>query len=99
MARTGWTTGLILTLLIGGARAEEKIDAPTTAPATAPTPAPSTQPVEAPVSPDVQKIIERLGGDGFRDRQRAEDELVAMGLDVLPQLRRAAGEARDDEVR
>lgn len=101
MTRTQWTAALAVGLMAGGLHAAEIILVGPSGMANVPAtqPVEPLAPVEVDVSAEVAAVVGRLSSEGFRDRQRAEDELVGMGPDVLPQLRKAAGEALDEEVR
>jgi hypothetical protein len=47
----------------------------------------------------VQALLEQLGADDWRVRQAAQDKLIEMGLDVVPDLRNLLRATSDDEVR
>jgi HEAT repeat protein/outer membrane protein assembly factor BamB len=51
----------------------------------------------APKREQARRLIARLGGEAFADRERAGQELAALGRIALPQLREATGD-RDAEV-
>jgi hypothetical protein len=53
---------------------------------------------EAPSKEKIDKLIEQLGSDNFKDRDKAMKELAAIGLPALDALRKAA-KSEDAEVR
>ena len=63
---------------------------------------PATKPTAAtpkPTAADVPALIEQLGSDAWAARQAAHERLVALGAAAEEQLRRAARESADAEVR
>src|SRR5262245_57734238 len=61
---------------------------------------PPRGPVRAAPDPArVERLLRLLGHDDFDERERASAALEALGDEVLPDLRAAAGAARDTEVR
>jgi hypothetical protein len=78
-------------------RAQTAVPAPATQPNTATTAAaPATV---APVSGDVGALIAKLGSDNAQDRDAAQHRLQDMGLPAIPQLKKAAEEDPDPEIR
>jgi len=73
-------------------------DVPSTSPTTLPATAPSTLPTTLP-NPEVDALIARLGGDDWRDRQKAEDRLVELGDEARAALAKAAAEIEGTERR
>ena len=89
----------VLALSIAGLNA----DVSTTAPTTLPTTAPATLPVAttAPVatSSAVDNLIKQLGSDDADDRDSAQKQLVGLGQQAIPALKKAADENEDPEIR
>ncbi len=73
--------GLLVSVLASAWAAAQL--APIPAPPAAPTTAPSTQPS------DLNALIRQLGADDVKDRQRAAQQIRAMGKSALPALREA----------
>ena len=66
--------------------------APTTAPTTSPTTAPSLS------ADQVRQYLTKLSADDFRARQKAQDQLVAMGDDARPLIEQLLLAAHEDEA-
>ena len=47
----------------------------------------------------VEKLISQLSSESWQDRQKAQDELVGMGLEVRERLKKLLRETTDEEVR
>ena len=79
-----WRSGVVIMLLLSVAAA----------------PAPSTATSTAPAGViDVEALIRQLAGDNWKDRQRAQDELVRQGASVRSRLQDLLRETTNDEVR
>lgn len=77
-----------MTLAAGAAEAvlaQEPTPPPQEPRAQAPQPA-----IEQPTEPQAEQLVEQLGNEAFRERQKAERALRALGKDALPALRKAA---------
>ena len=65
--------------------------------AAGPTTAPTTRP--AAIQASIDQLLKQLGADDWQDRQKAQDELVKLGEDVVPDLRKLLKTTADEEVR
>jgi hypothetical protein len=89
MSRSWKNSWLILALLI------------TTCPANAEPPGTPPKPAESnrATQPDIELLVRRLGSDSFADREEAMKELRRLGKPALEELRRAAANSTDPEIR
>lgn len=73
-----------------------------TAAGTATRPAPAAEPAK-PLDPaqaaKIDQLVAQLSSDVFRERQQAQEKLVAIGRDALPTLHRLADSRAQEEVR
>lgn len=60
--------------------------------------APTTRDAAAQPTPQVQALLGNLSSDDYATRKKAEDQLVDMGDDVVPQLRAAQAQKLSDEA-
>ncbi|MFI5380219.1 MAG: M56 family metallopeptidase, partial [Tepidisphaerales bacterium] len=65
--------------------------------AAGPTAPPATRPAQ--MQAHVDLLLKQLGAEKWEDRQAAQDELVKLGEDVIPDLRKLRGTTTDEEVR
>jgi len=56
-------------------------------------------PSTRPTSQAIEALIAELSDDAWQARQRAQDQLVAIGEDVLPHLQKTLAQTTDEEVR
>jgi len=63
-------------------------------PATSPTSLPTTLPAAL-----LEPLLKQLSGDEWKIRQNAQDQIVALGPDILPDLRAALKQTHDEEIR
>lgn len=71
--------------------------AQTTIPATMPTTMSETMPTTVPTA--VSRLVSQLASDTWRDRQKAQNELVRFGDDAVPALVDVLNHTKDDELR
>jgi hypothetical protein len=81
-----WRFAVLIVLVASTASAQS---APSTT-------SPSTSPATA---PNVEALIQRLSGEHWKDRQRAQDDLVQLGASVRARLQELVRETHNDEVR
>jgi len=67
-------------------------------PTTKPAPG-TTQPALVAADDRVEALVRQLGDDSWRDRQKAQDQLVQMGEKVRPRLGQLLNQTADEEIR
>ncbi|HEX4124352.1 MAG TPA: hypothetical protein VHY37_06460, partial [Tepidisphaeraceae bacterium] len=90
MMRLAWVMLPAIALGPAGAIAQTAQPAPLTQPA--------TQPAAQP-APEVLALIAHMGGQGFENRQHAEQALIRIGTPAEPALRQAADDSSSPEIR
>src|SRR5690349_69205 len=80
------TAVCFLSLLSVAIAAFAQSTAPTTAPATAP-------------AADIGNLVTALGDADWQTRAKAQDQLVALGTDIVPEVKAALERASDPEVK
>ena len=61
--------------------------------------APSTAPTPTQPSDPIQALIDQLAADEWRAREDAQEQLTALGADVIPRLQRVVAESSSEEAR